>query len=268
VLVSLLLPSLQRAREQANRTACGSNVRQFCQALIMYANENRGWFAEPGNAKSYAQITNSSLPQLGPWDASGDTFRRYDVQTMHPAFRDMLLNEYKMTGEIFFCPSNRPENPLLPGVGELTLYRTDIGSGFAFAGYQIFAGRAALIGTKSQAANAGFGGGYGGFEEVPGDRKIVPSKVGQKDVFYPVLVSDTVRSYQNNLAPSNHVVGNDSTGYIPPGKGGANTGFIDGHVEWRNQKQLGQKPTATQPEGRRQFYFNSGPTRYYFAGNH
>jgi prepilin-type N-terminal cleavage/methylation domain-containing protein/prepilin-type processing-associated H-X9-DG protein len=272
VLISILLPSLQRAREQANRTACASNVRQFCQALLMYANENRGFFFEPGNGKSYAQLTNAALPQVKPWDSSGETFFRYDVQTIHPQPRDILINEYKLTPEIFFCPSNRPENPTLPGTGEMTLNRTDIPmspatplGGFAFAGYMIFAGRAALVGTAAQAAHPTYG--YGGFEEVPPGMKIVPSKVGQKDAFYPVLVSDTTRSYQNNLAPSNHVMGNDSTGYIPNGKGGANTGFIDGHVEWRGQRQLGQKPATGQPEGRRQFYLG-GPTRYYFAGNH
>jgi prepilin-type processing-associated H-X9-DG protein len=273
VLVSMLLPSLARARENANRTACASNVRQFCQALLMYANENRGWFFEPGNAKSYRQITTPAMPQTGPWDQSGETFKRYDVQTIHPAPRDILIKEYKLTPEIFFCPSNRPDNPTLPGAGELTLYRSDIpnppatsAGGFAFAGYMIFAGRAALVGTKAEAVHPSFGG-YGGFEEVPTGAKIVPSRVGQKGVFYPVLVSDTTRSYQNNLAPSNHVTGNDSTGFIPNGKGGSNTGFIDGHVEWRAQPDLGQKPTPTQANGRRQFFLG-GPTRYYFAGNH
>src|SRR5688572_21295406 len=117
VLVGMLLPSLPRARENANRRVCASNVRQFCQALHMYANDNRGWFFEPGNARSYLQVTNPAMPQAGPWDNSGETHKRYDVQTMHPAVRDMLINEYKMTPEIFFCPSNRPENPTLPGVG-------------------------------------------------------------------------------------------------------------------------------------------------------
>ena len=123
----------------------------------MYANENRGWFFEPGNAKSYRQITTPAMPQTGPWDHSGETFKRYDVQTIHPQPRDILIKEYKLTPEIFFCPSNRPENPTLPGAGELTLYRSDIPNppatsmgGFAFAGYMIFAGRAALVGTKAR----------------------------------------------------------------------------------------------------------------------
>ena len=273
VLVAMLLPALSRAKENARRTACASNVRQWCQALIMYASENRGFFFEPGNGKSHRQLTVPSVPQAGPWDNSGELHRRYDVQTIHPAPRDMLINEYKLTPEIFFCPSNRPENPTLPGVGEMTLNRIDIpnppatpAGGFAFAGYMIFAGRAALVGTKAQAIGTPAFGGYNGFEEVPDGKPVVPSKLGQKDVYYPVLVSDTTRSYQNNLSPSNHVIGNDSTGYIPNGKGGSNTGFIDGHVEWKAQKDLGQRRGgSTTDAGRRHFYLG-GPTRYYFYG--
>jgi prepilin-type N-terminal cleavage/methylation domain-containing protein/prepilin-type processing-associated H-X9-DG protein len=272
VLVSLLLPALQRAKKQANRTVCASNVRQWCQALMMYATDNRGWFFEPGNGKSHRQLTDVTLPQAGPWDSSGETHKRYDVQTLHPTVRDMLMKEYKMTGEIFFCPSNRPEDPFLPvGGNQQTLYRTDIpnppataAGGFAFAGYKVFAGRAALVGTKAQAVHPTFN--YSGFEEVPADKKIVPSRLGQKDVMYAVLVGDTTRSFGGNLTPSNHVVGADPTGYIPNGKGGSNTGFLDGHVEWKSQKDLGQRfvPPNTDT-GRRQFG-HSTSTRYYFAG--
>ena len=274
VLVAMLLPALQRAKEQANRTACGSNVRQWCMALMMYAQENRGWFFEPGNGKSHKQLINPSMSQVKPWDNSGEPLARYDVQTIHPAPRDMLMKEYKLTPEIFFCPSNTPDNAFVPGTGEMTLYRTDFGNGtgggWAFAGYMIFAGRAALVGDKAQAGHTGFGGGYFGFEEVPAGKKIVPSKLGQKDVMYPVLVSDTTRSYNNELAPSNHVIGKDPTGYMINGKGGSNTGFIDGHVEWKAQKDLGQRFVAPNTDaGRRQFYLSGGSARYYFAGgNH
>jgi prepilin-type N-terminal cleavage/methylation domain-containing protein len=41
VLISFLLPSLQKARESANRTACLSNMRQLGVALLEYSIRNR-----------------------------------------------------------------------------------------------------------------------------------------------------------------------------------------------------------------------------------
>src|SRR5688572_11323316 len=41
LLISILLPSLNRAREQANRIKCASNLRQIGQAIMIYANENK-----------------------------------------------------------------------------------------------------------------------------------------------------------------------------------------------------------------------------------
>jgi prepilin-type N-terminal cleavage/methylation domain-containing protein/prepilin-type processing-associated H-X9-DG protein len=44
VLMSLLLPSIGRARQQATTVACASNIRQLCLGLIGYAAENKGHF--------------------------------------------------------------------------------------------------------------------------------------------------------------------------------------------------------------------------------
>ena len=44
LLISILLPSLNRARETANRVKCASNLRQIGQAIQLYSNENRGFF--------------------------------------------------------------------------------------------------------------------------------------------------------------------------------------------------------------------------------
>ena len=44
ILISILLPSLSRAREQANRIKCMSNLRQIGTATFMYVNENKGSF--------------------------------------------------------------------------------------------------------------------------------------------------------------------------------------------------------------------------------
>ncbi len=40
VLISILLPALNKARDAANKIACSSNLRQLTLALRMYANEN------------------------------------------------------------------------------------------------------------------------------------------------------------------------------------------------------------------------------------
>lgn len=42
VLISILLPALGRARDQANQVACSSTMRQFYTMWVMYANENKG----------------------------------------------------------------------------------------------------------------------------------------------------------------------------------------------------------------------------------
>lgn len=42
VLVSILLPALNRARRQANTVQCASNMRQIALALLTYTNDNHG----------------------------------------------------------------------------------------------------------------------------------------------------------------------------------------------------------------------------------
>src|SRR6187397_514637 len=47
VLIALLLPSLLKAREQAQRVQCMSNLRQMVIACTAYASEHRGWYPGP-----------------------------------------------------------------------------------------------------------------------------------------------------------------------------------------------------------------------------
>jgi prepilin-type processing-associated H-X9-DG protein len=43
-MLAVMLPSLSRARETANRIKCASNMRQIGQALLLYANNNHGQY--------------------------------------------------------------------------------------------------------------------------------------------------------------------------------------------------------------------------------
>ena len=42
LLVSILLPSLNRARRSAMTVQCASNMRQLAQAMLMYVQDNKG----------------------------------------------------------------------------------------------------------------------------------------------------------------------------------------------------------------------------------
>ena len=44
VLIAILLPVLSKARAQANRVACLSNIKQLCNGVLMYCNDNDGYF--------------------------------------------------------------------------------------------------------------------------------------------------------------------------------------------------------------------------------
>lgn len=47
ILIALLLPSLSRARAQAEAVQCMSNLRQVGMALQIYSNDNDGWLYPP-----------------------------------------------------------------------------------------------------------------------------------------------------------------------------------------------------------------------------
>src|SRR4051812_2526490 len=81
VLISLLLPALNRAREQARRVSCAANLKQIGAAIMMYAGENNG-----KTPQHYAAASGLAWP----FDLPNDT-------------RDALLR-YGVVRESLYCP--------------------------------------------------------------------------------------------------------------------------------------------------------------------
>jgi prepilin-type processing-associated H-X9-DG protein/prepilin-type N-terminal cleavage/methylation domain-containing protein len=74
VLISILLPALAKAREQARRVGCASNLRQLALGMLMYANDFGGktpvwnWeFSDPsyGGAIGTPGYGNGTTPPVG-----------------------------------------------------------------------------------------------------------------------------------------------------------------------------------------------------------
>jgi prepilin-type N-terminal cleavage/methylation domain-containing protein len=58
VLISMLLPALNRARAQANVVKCASNIRQILQATMGYAADNHGYLPARANV-NYEALSNT-----------------------------------------------------------------------------------------------------------------------------------------------------------------------------------------------------------------
>ena len=62
ILISILLPTLNRARESARATKCLSNMRNLTQAALMFAQENRGLM--PGRGATTVLMWDSSTRRV------------------------------------------------------------------------------------------------------------------------------------------------------------------------------------------------------------
>jgi prepilin-type processing-associated H-X9-DG protein len=84
VLIGILLPALNRAREQAKSTQCLSNLRQLGIAIVMYCNDNKGAFPAPGSRGTpdtadwiYWQEPGFLPPQHNGQDITGSKIWKY-----------------------------------------------------------------------------------------------------------------------------------------------------------------------------------------------
>jgi prepilin-type N-terminal cleavage/methylation domain-containing protein/prepilin-type processing-associated H-X9-DG protein len=64
LLTAILLPTLTRARERANQLICLSNLRQLGMAVMLYCQDNQGWFPR---AAPYATTQQPESPQDFLW---------------------------------------------------------------------------------------------------------------------------------------------------------------------------------------------------------
>jgi prepilin-type N-terminal cleavage/methylation domain-containing protein/prepilin-type processing-associated H-X9-DG protein len=104
LLISVLLPALNRAREAASRTKCLAGMKQIGLASLMYCNDNRGfmmWRYRTVSGKSDTTRTYGS-------DVGGGTA---GVSLLVVAPYGGARQPYLKSNEIFFCPSDKNRAP-------------------------------------------------------------------------------------------------------------------------------------------------------------
>jgi len=84
LLISILLPALQRAREEANLVACASNLRQMGQLIAIYEADNNGFLPY-----GYAKGQESSQWGDGWWNCT--TWQWADTLTLEVTKRTQTL---------------------------------------------------------------------------------------------------------------------------------------------------------------------------------
>ena len=99
VLISILLPALNKARASANQIACCSNLRQIGVAWLLYAQDNRGMWPV-----MYDYKNGLSAPITGIEDTSEDT----------PL--ECMLSQYTTMPQVYFDQTRSITEPVIGGI--------------------------------------------------------------------------------------------------------------------------------------------------------
>ena len=109
LLISILLPSLAKARESANRIACASNLRQLGLYTLMYATDNRGTMPRLGNAQAGRIATYYQSTPLDDYsmDDLWSLYRTYMRGTLDPITGNKTSDSLRFhPAKVMICPSN------------------------------------------------------------------------------------------------------------------------------------------------------------------
>jgi len=240
LLISILLPSLNKARETANRVKCAANLRSIGQTMLLYENDNHGlyprvyWNGTTGSIHDdSADMWSNIVPPSSPFTLGGNAVNNVTMSLF------MLLSQEDVTSGIFVCPSSNasPDNY---GGGQLTaLNRVSFQSVQGNLSYSY-----ACPFASSAVVAAGF----------KMNATIDPTFAIAADINPgTVPATDNVLNYQGGAnGPQNSNNHN---------KAGQNVLYADGHVEFQQSVNVGYQTDNIYT------YLTAGATAYNVAGN-
>jgi prepilin-type N-terminal cleavage/methylation domain-containing protein len=232
LLMSMLLPALNKAKEHARRTVCSSNLHQLGLAQQCYASDHRNWIPRYVNSVDYENGGSFCFKTELKWGVF--------VYLMHKPVYDYIKKSYGFMGKSWVCPSltiNKKAGMRSLIVekrfrirvkgefydferGDLYPSHTDAGSAIpqpaVFLGYANLAGLHNMgLGTPESVKSSAYSVTDGGDRVLASDLNLRWTTWYDKDS----LVGHVNR---NNRMPA-----------------GSNCLKIDGHVEWHKPSVMG-----------------------------
>ena len=115
LLISILLPSLNKARETANRAKCASNLHQIGLAILLYQQDNQQLYPRTIQSTTAEPAPTWGSPSGQVVSATADPFLTGAAATSVPGLNDvsaslfLLLRNEQIGSEVFTCPSSSAE---------------------------------------------------------------------------------------------------------------------------------------------------------------
>jgi len=235
VLMGILMPALQRVREQAKRRSCASRIRQHTLAIIMYADDNNNKLPMP------------IKPDGWLWDL--------DVRSVN------FMLSTGLSQKLFYCPSNDNMSKYMDhfwrfnnNVWDPTRSRFDEST----PGHFIVAGYIYVLDDEESSRPA--------IQNDPENQKkllrttlekqpalremVLDATVGQTDATkkygyeFGMITGGGTYNSETIHDRSSHLI----TDEIPAG---GNIGFLDGHLDWRD---FGEEPSNSRAPGMKARY--------------
>jgi len=239
LLISILLPSLNRAREAANRIKCSSNLRQIGLALKMYANEEARtnafprtkyasasptkWGTQTGGGSASASVSSTASAFNGVGTAGGT-----DMNDVTSALF-LLLRTQDITTDVFICPSSNADRFYVQtgkSIQEYTNWNTSgaengINKALSYSYQNPYASSTAV--QNGFSFNDSMGADFALMADInPGMGPYTAPAVGPAGVTYGAA---------GNIQRSGNSINHDQDGQ--------NVLYADGHVDWATSVWVG-----------------------------
>jgi prepilin-type N-terminal cleavage/methylation domain-containing protein/prepilin-type processing-associated H-X9-DG protein len=240
LLMSILMPVLKMARDQAIRIVCGNHVKNLMLSLTMYADKN-----------SY------KIPQGGgnwPWDVSWDVtyeMLKYmgtdvfsiDVPAGSPS--KYLPIEFSTN---FYCPANTQQRRWRDAYWEYTKTYRVLGYAFLWKAPWNNSGATPIIGFGPDGLQADPYKKWVDRTDISkaSDTELIVDATLSKQVNDPRYPKGNFGTIATGSNPGGGATANCSNHLISDAKAsGGNIGFADNHVEWRPFSEMKHRFTTT-----------------------